>query len=192
MPIVLGDTTITGLAAGGLPAGTVNSTTLADAAVISSKLADGSALASKIDVPYQMVVRTTSFTIAANGYTNIPYNLLRHSRLMSHNSNIKMVLQVLGSYLLSTALRFGGGGDVWTGCRMLDENGTVRGFSYGTGQLSPDPGPCRMSFIATIPANRVGFNMRMQLGRLSANMPVASPNTNAGDAVVTTVVWCGQ
>jgi hypothetical protein len=33
MPIVIGNTTITGLAAGGLPNGTVNSTTLADSAV---------------------------------------------------------------------------------------------------------------------------------------------------------------
>jgi hypothetical protein len=192
MPIVLGDTTITGLAAGGLPAGSVNSDSLANAAVISSKLADGSAVASKIDIPYQMVVKTDGFTIAANGYTNIPYNVLRLSRLMSHNSNINMVFEVPGRYLITTGWRFGSGGDVWTGCRLLDENGTVRGFSYGTGQPSPDPGPCRMSFIANIPANRVGFNMRMQLGRLSSSMPVATTNTNAGDSLVTTVVWCGQ
>jgi hypothetical protein len=37
MPIVIGNTTISGLAAGGLPNGTVNSTTLADSAVTRSK-----------------------------------------------------------------------------------------------------------------------------------------------------------
>jgi hypothetical protein len=41
MPIVLGDTTITGLAAGGLPAGIVNSTILADNAVTAAKLGFG-------------------------------------------------------------------------------------------------------------------------------------------------------
>jgi hypothetical protein len=38
MPIILGDTTISGLAAGGLPNGTVNSTTLADNAVTRGKI----------------------------------------------------------------------------------------------------------------------------------------------------------
>jgi hypothetical protein len=38
MPITLGDTTISGLAAGGLPSGTVNATTLADNAVSRSKI----------------------------------------------------------------------------------------------------------------------------------------------------------
>jgi hypothetical protein len=38
MPIVLGDTTITGLATGGLPAGVVNSTTLANGAVTAAKI----------------------------------------------------------------------------------------------------------------------------------------------------------
>jgi len=38
MPITLGDTSITGLGVGGLPAGTVNSTTLADSAVTAAKM----------------------------------------------------------------------------------------------------------------------------------------------------------
>ena len=38
MPITLGDTSITGLGVGGLPAGTVNATTLADSAVTRAKM----------------------------------------------------------------------------------------------------------------------------------------------------------
>jgi hypothetical protein len=38
MPITLGNTTISGLAAGGLPSGVVNSTTLADSSVTAAKL----------------------------------------------------------------------------------------------------------------------------------------------------------
>jgi len=38
MPITLGDTSITGLGVGGLPAGTVNSTSLADSAVTAAKM----------------------------------------------------------------------------------------------------------------------------------------------------------
>jgi len=38
MPITLGDTSITGLGVGGLPSGTVNATTLADAAVTAAKM----------------------------------------------------------------------------------------------------------------------------------------------------------
>jgi hypothetical protein len=43
MPITLGDTSITGLGVGGLPAGTVNSTTLANSAVTREKLAGSGA-----------------------------------------------------------------------------------------------------------------------------------------------------
>jgi len=49
MPITLGDTSITGLGVGGLPAGTVNATTLASAAVTTVKLADANITAAKLD-----------------------------------------------------------------------------------------------------------------------------------------------
>jgi len=49
MPITLGNTTITGLGVGGLPAGTVNATTLASAAVTTVKLADANITAAKLD-----------------------------------------------------------------------------------------------------------------------------------------------
>ena len=190
MPIILGNTTITGLAAGGLPAGLVNSTTLADAAVISSKLADGSALASKIDIPYQMVVRTTGYSVP-DGFSNIQYDLLRLNRYTSHNSSINMLFQVPGKYLITTGWRFGSGGDAWTGVRILDEDGTTRGRGYGTGMITNDPGPCEIAFIADIPASRINQNMRMQFFRAGSGMGIATPGVDS-DAIVTTVVWCGQ
>jgi hypothetical protein len=190
MPITLGNTSITGLSVGGLPAGSVNSTTLADAAVISSKLANNSILASKIDIPYQMVVRTSGYTVPS-GTTNIEYNVLREARLTSHNSGVNMLFQVPGKYLITTGWRFGSGGDVWTGVRILDEDGTVRGRGYGTGMLTNDPGPCEITFIADIPASRINQNMRMQFMRLGSTMGIASPGIESADAIVTTVVWCG-
>jgi hypothetical protein len=191
MPIILDNTSITGLGVGGLPVSTVNSTTLADAAVISSKLANNSILASKIDIPYQMVVRTTGYTVPS-GTTNIDYNVLREARLTSHNSSINMLFQVPGKYLITTGWRFGSGGDVWTGVRILDEDGTVRGRGYGTGQLNEnDAGPCEITFIADIPASRINQNMRMQFMRLGSTMGIASPGIESADAIVTTVVWCG-
>ena len=59
MPITLGDTTLTGLGVGGLPAGTVNSTTLADSAVTVAKMGYSGAI-------LQIVRNTPS---SATGYS---------------------------------------------------------------------------------------------------------------------------
>jgi len=61
MPIVLGNTTITGLGVGGLPAGTVNATTLADAAVTRAKMGYAGAVLQVVQT-----TKTNSFSTTTN------------------------------------------------------------------------------------------------------------------------------
>jgi hypothetical protein len=143
-----------------------------------------------MDQPYQMVVRTSGYTVP-DGTNNIVYDVLVHSRYMSHNSGVNMIFQQPGKYLITTGWRFGSGGDVWTGVRLLDSNGTVRGLGYGTGQVVNDPGPCSITFIADIPADRVGQNMSMQFMRAGSSMAIATPAAGYGYAIVTTVIQVG-
>jgi hypothetical protein len=143
-----------------------------------------------VDQPYQMVVRTSGYTVP-DGTSDIVYDVLVHSRYMSHNSGNNMIFQQPGKYLITTGWRFGSGGDVWTGVRLLDTNGTVRGLGYGTGQVLNDPGPCSITFIADIPADRVNQNMRMQFMRAGSSMVIATPAAGFGYAIVTTVIQVG-
>jgi len=147
-----------------------------------------------LDIPYQMVVRTTGYVVPS-GFTNIQYDVLVHSRFMSHNSGTNMIFERPGKYLVTTGWRFGAGGDVWTGVRLIDA-GVQRGIGFGTGQVTNDPGPCFIQFIADIPAGRVNQPMQMQFGRLGSTMDIATPSGgNAigghGYAIVTTVTYVG-
>ena len=59
MPITInGDGSITGLAVGGLPDGSVDADTLASNAVTSAKLADGAASGSKLTMPAGSLLQT--------------------------------------------------------------------------------------------------------------------------------------
>jgi hypothetical protein len=147
-----------------------------------------------LDIPYQMVVRTSGYVVPS-GFTNIEYDVLVHTRFMSHNSGVNMIFERPGKYLVTTGWRFGAGGDVWTGVRLIDA-GVQRGIGFGTGQVTNDPGPCVIQFIADIPASRINQPMQMQFGRLGSTMSIATPSGGAalgghGYAIVTTVTYVG-
>lgn len=148
-----------------------------------------------LDLPYQMVVQTDGYVVPS-GFSNIQYNVLVHSRYMTHTDGVNMFFQRAGKYLITTGWRFGGGGDVWTGVRLIDA-GVQRGIGYGTGQInSNDPGPCLIQFIADIPSGRLNVAMQMQFGRLGSTMSIATPSGGSalgghGYAIVTTVTYVG-
>jgi hypothetical protein len=143
-----------------------------------------------LDLPYQMVVRTGGYVVP-DGFTNIAYDVLVHSRLMTHTDGVNMFFQRAGKYLITTGWRFGAGGDVWTGVRLLDA-GTVRGLGFGTGQVTNDPGPCFIQFIADIPSTRLNIAMQMQFIRNGSTMSIATPaSASFGYAIVTTVTYVG-
>jgi hypothetical protein len=163
------------------------SATLDSAGTITTTKLDAS---TGLDLPYQMVVRVGGYTVP-DGVSNIVYDVLVHSRYMTHSSGTDMVFQRAGKYLITTGWRFGSGGDVWTGVRLNDA-GTVRGLGFATGQVTNDPGPCFIQFIADIPSSRVNTAMQMQFIRAGSTMGISSPaSTSYGYAIVTTVNYVG-
>lgn len=141
-----------------------------------------------LDLPYMMVVRQGGYTVP-DGTNNIIYDVLVHSKYMTHSNGTDMTFAKPGKYLITTGWRFGSGGDVWTNVRLLDSDGTVRGIGFGTGQVTNDPGPCSIHFIADIPLSRINQIMRMQFQRSGSGMGIASPAF--GYAIVTTVNYLG-
>ena len=177
--------------ASSIPDASITTAKLADLSVSTAKIIDSAATPAKIDKPYQMVVNTGGYTVP-DGTNNIFYDVLVESRGMSHNSNTNMVFTIPGRYKITTGWRFGAGGDVWTGVQLADSNGNIVAKGYGSGQVTNDPGPMEVSFIASITSAHLNTSMRMRFFRAGSTMAIADPNDSAGYAIVTTVEWVGQ
>jgi hypothetical protein len=185
---VIADNAVTGTK---VASSAISTDKIATNAVSTDKIATEAVTANKIDTPYLMVVNNAGYSVP-DGTSNIFYDILVQARGMSHNSNTNMIFNTPGKYLITTGWRFGSGGDVWTGVQLADSNGNIVARGYGTGQISNDPGPCQISFIADVTSAMVGTNMRMRFFRAGSGMGVGDPNDNAGYAIVTTVSWVGR
>jgi hypothetical protein len=170
--------------------GQITAVKIATGAVTTDKISNASVTAPKIDMPYLMVINQSGYT-AADGVSNIYYDILVEGRGISHNSNYNMVFTIPGRYKITTGWRFGSGGDVWTGVRLADSSGNIVAKGFGTGQATNDAGPCEISFIANITSVMLNTSMRMQFYRAGSTMAMADPVDAAGYAIVTTVTYVG-
>jgi len=121
--------------------------------------------------------------VFAANFNNIVLDETAFSKNISLSSG-NLVFALPGIYKVDVGFRFGSGSDVWTGCRLFG-NGSIRGISYGTGQIVNDPGPVTFNFMAEITNVDVAYTV--QLYRNSSGNSVATPLTDAGRAIVVTV-----
>jgi len=126
MPIVIGNTTITGLAAGGLPNGTVNSTTLADSAV------------SRGNIGFQGAILQMTHTFSdATGVTGDVSTWLESFITPTETASRIFIMGTLAGDARSddsvTQLQYNIGGGAW----QLDSNLNSRRQSFsGLGDMS--------------------------------------------------------
>ena len=123
MPIVLGNTTITGLGVGGLPAGTVNATTLADAAVTRTKLGVSG-------VPFNTTMFTNNTRTglsATNNFTlwSVTYNKLSSTSILIAQVHLAFRESVNGE--VGFFIKYGTSAQTFTGCSYMENGGTNGG-----------------------------------------------------------------
>jgi hypothetical protein len=135
---------------------------------------------------YAQVNKIAGFTTGTGFTTVVLDELLYNKNITIANGNI--VFAKAGVYKLDVGFRFGTGGDNWTGVRLFGA-GTTRGTSYGTGNVTNDPGPAMFNFMAEIVNTSVEYSL--QIYRASATLAIATPDTNAGRAIVCTIVKVG-
>ena len=124
-----------------------------------------------------------SVTFAAN-FNNVVLDETAFSKNISLSSG-NLVFALPGIYEINVGFRFGSGSDVWTGCRLFGD-GSIRGISYGTGQVNTaDPGPVTFNFMAEIINTATSYTV--QVYRNSSGNSIATPDTSAGRAIVVTV-----
>jgi hypothetical protein len=132
---------------------------------------------------YGQFNKISSVTFAAN-FNNIVLDETAFSKNISLSSG-NLVFALPGIYEINVGFRFGSGSDVWTGCRLFGD-GSIRGISYGTGQIATsDPGPVTFNFMAEI--TNIATSYTVQVFRDSSGNSIATPNASAGRAIVVTI-----
>jgi hypothetical protein len=127
-------------------------------------------------------------TFAGNAFTKVTLNETVYNKNISLSSNSLLFSQT-GYYDLKFGLRFGTGGDDWTGCRLYGDNAS-RGSSFGTGNVLNDPGPVTFNFIAKIENASATYDL--QMFRNSATLATSNPVANAGKTYVLTINKIGE
>jgi len=106
------------------------------------------------------------------------------------NKNIELIgnnikFAVPGVYKIDVGMRFGTTSDSWTGCRLFNSTTGIVGISYGTGNVSNDPGPVTFNFLANV--TNASPQYSLQIYRNGGNWTQATPDLNAGRAIVATI-----
>lgn len=103
---------------------------------------------------YAQLNRWNGQSFDANAWTSISWevpsgNLIPGPANGISASGTAITFLYPGVYYIVLGFRFGNPTDVWTGCR-LQSGGTNYGYSYGTGNVTSDAGPCTFNFMASI------------------------------------------
>ena len=160
MPITIGDTTISGLGVGGLPAGSVNDATLAANSVIRSKIG------------YQGTIIQTvhNFTDATGGFGDVSTHLETFITPQLQSSRILIMGTLSGDWRQEdsvTQLQYNIGGGAW----QLDSNlnsrqQTFSGVGEGGWQHKSNGGPfpfCVFGFFHPNTTAQVGIRFRVDM-----------------------------
>jgi hypothetical protein len=135
MPIILGDTAISGLGVGGLPAGTVNATTLATNAVIRSK----------IGFQGSIIQTVHNFTDSTGAFGNISTHLETFITPSLQSSRILVMGTISGDWRQEdnvVGLQYNIGGGAWQYDSNLNSRvQTFSGLGDGGWQHKSNGGP---------------------------------------------------
>ncbi len=140
-------------------------------------------VANRNDIAYAQVNKIAGQTMNT-GFDTILLDEVTVSKNITLTSNL-IYFSVAGVYHINVGWRFGSAGDAWTGVRLYNATAGEVGKSYGTGNVTNDPGPAMFNFLANITNTGVGYSLQTYR---TSSMGVATPDTNAGRAFVATII----
>ncbi len=123
------------------------------------------------------------------GHQNILWDEIPVSKNITLSGN-QIYFAVPGVYHITVGLRVGTAGDIWTGMNVYHPGtSTMIANSYGTGNVTNDPGPLFFALLVNI--TNVNSPYQIRLYRDSGSLSQATPVSNAGRAIVGTIVKVG-
>jgi hypothetical protein len=93
-----------------------------------------------------------------------------------------------GVYQITLGMRIGNtAADVWTGINVFyPATSTIVAQSYGTGNVTNDPGPMQFTLLVNITNTAQAYQVRLY--RAGGTLVQTTPDTAAGRAIVMTIV----
>lgn len=124
-----------------------------------------------------------SFT---TGHQNILLDDIEKAKNITLASN-QLTFALPGIYSINVGFRWGSGTDTWSGVNLYNATAGIVGRSFGTGQLnSSDAGPAMFNFMADVQDTSVAYYLRLY--RAGGTLAIVTPDTEAGKAIVATIV----
>jgi hypothetical protein len=137
------------------------------------------------DEAYGYVYHNTAITFAATAHTKIPWSTITSNKNVSLSSG-SIVFAKTGVYEFTVGMRFGTGGDIWTGVNLFNAStSTMLAQSYGTGSVPNDPGPVSWQFLANVTSTSNLHDIRIY--RAAGTLVTSVPDVNAGWAYTCTI-----
>lgn len=142
-------------------------------------------VANRNDVAYAQLNK-----VGGQNFTSGHQNILLDENFVSKNitlSSNQITFALPGVYQITMGMRFANdAGDSWTGVNLWNSTTGIVGNSYGTGNVSGDPGPGSWTFLANITNTSVSYYIRLY--RAGSVLSQLTPDTNAGRAIAVTIV----
>lgn len=136
------------------------------------------------DEAYAYLYHNSIITFAANAHTRIPWSTITNNKNVTLSSG-SVIFGRTGVYEVTVGMRFGAGGDIWTGVNLFNAStSTILAYSYGTGNVSNDPGPVSWQFLANVTSTTNSHDIRIY--RANGTLATAVPDGNAGWAYTAT------
>jgi hypothetical protein len=138
------------------------------------------------DVAYAQInkIAATSF---GSGHQNILWDEVTVSKNITLSSN-QIFFALPGVYQITLGMRIGNtAADVWTGINVFyPATNTIIARSYGTGNIANDAGAMHYTLLVDIANPNQAYQVRLY--RQSATLIQTTPDTEAGRAIVMTIV----
>jgi len=138
------------------------------------------------DVAYAQInkIAATSF---GSGHQNILWDEVTTSKNISLLAN-QIYFALPGTYQITLGMRIGNtAADVWTGINVFyPATSTIIARSYGTGNIANDAGAMHYTLLVDITNANQPYQVRLY--RASATLIQSTPDTEAGRAIVMTIV----
>jgi hypothetical protein len=122
------------------------------------------------------------------GFFKLVLNETAFSKNISLSSG-SLLFNQTGFYNVNVGFRYGTSSDSWNGIRLFGNSTTV-GTSFGTGNVTNDPGPVTFNLIARITNSAVAYDV--QAYRAGGTWGPATPDVNAGRFAVVTINKVGE
>lgn len=125
-----------------------------------------------------------------SGHQNIGWDEILNNKNITLTSN-QIYFQHAGVYHVTLGMRIGNtASDSWTGINVYHPGtNTIVAKSYGTGNVTNDPGPFNFSLLVNI--TQVNSPYQLRLYRGGGSLIQATPDIEAGRAIVATIVKVG-